>query len=219
MAVNAESGRCELKKSQWPARGSAACAGRSAPCSSPPRRSTTWTAQVSGLLKPTLMKRCQHGIGMTEVDYGTIMAALHALLCGRPAGRGTVCRQGRHAHRLHGHHGRLEPFGHGPCAGQLSAPVRHCALLPRARRIRQLSRRHQNRRRVVSAERAFAGHRHLQLRRKHRRHPGSADRALGHAFTLDGTRPFWSPASSAHWILSVVQQIPQALRSPHPYRR
>ena len=46
---------------------------------------------VLAILKPTLMKPIsEHGIGMTEVGYGHITAALYGRLCNRPAGCGTL---------------------------------------------------------------------------------------------------------------------------------
>ena len=111
------------------------------------------------------------------------------LHCGRisdrlrnwPAGRRPVDRQAGHTHRLHVGDGSLESLRHGPRAGQHSDGVRLRALFPWTRRIRQLSRRDQDRGRVVSAERALTGYRHLQLRRKCWSDPGSGHRSLGDA--------------------------------------
>ena len=75
--------------------------------------------------------------------------------------------------------------------------LRHRALLPRPRRIGQFPRRHQNHCRMVSAKRAFARHRNLQLRHKPRRYPRACDRALGHDSLWMARLRSSSPAPSA----------------------
>ena len=72
--------------------------------------------QVLSLLKPTL----QASIGMTEVNYGFIVGMFTLAYALGLLGRRPVRRQSWHPHRLHGHHGRLEPLRHGPRTGQHS---------------------------------------------------------------------------------------------------
>lgn len=132
--------------------------------------------QVIGLLKPTL----QNAIGLTEVNYGYIVAAFQVAYAA-----GLVVA-GRLVDRLGTRVGYslfmcIWSAGlYGPCLSALSGQFRHSAISPWPRRSRQLPGGNQDCGRLVPAEGAFAGHRNFQLWREHRCRCCTGDYSLDH---------------------------------------
>ena len=129
--------------------------------------------QVLGILQPLL----KHDIGWTDAQYSYIVSAFQVayaiglVLAGRMVDRvGT-----RIGYAIVMGIWSISAMAHSLVTTALG--FRHCALLPRSRRIGKLSRRHQGHRRVVPAARALAGHRYLQLRCKPRGHDCACARA------------------------------------------
>ena len=175
------------------ARGSGTCAGPSAPCSSPPPRSTTWTARSSPFSSPP----CEHSIGMTEVGYGYIVDAFQvAYALGLLAAGRFVDKVGtRIGYMVIMAVWSLSAMGHALANTVLEFGIaRFCLGLgesgnfPAA--IKTVAEWFPQSERSLATGIFNSG-------ANRGRHPGSAHRALGDAFAMAGTRPFWSPASSA----------------------
>ena len=140
--------------------------------------------QVFSILAPKL----QEVIGWSEIEYGYIVFAFHVAYAARPCGRGEPHGSARHAEGLLAGDHFLEPRLNGTRLCPFRRGIWSCALCSRAGRGRQLPRRGENDRGMVSEKGTRAGDRHLQLRLQRRRnrrpvlrsfHRGELGLALG----------------------------------------
>ena len=175
--------------------------------------------QVLALLKPTLMQSvANHGIGLTEESYGTVVAFFTLFYAIGQLGAGRfVDKVGtRIGYMVIMALWSLSAMGHALVNSVLQLGIARSFLgigesgnFPAANK---------DERRVVSAERALVFIRHLQLRRQYRRDPG-------HASCADRSQQLWLALRlSDHRDLlgvvdrDVVLQISQAHRTSHTFR-